>query len=65
MPSKSLDEFFERLNKLLNNEKKSLSFLYRLNNNTYETFVTCEHYIFFSYWKKYAISKMIRNNLKI
>ena len=56
--SKSLNEFLERLEQLLMNEEKILSFLYRLNKNKYETSITGEKYAFFSYCLNYIIAKI-------
>ena len=56
--SKSLNEFLARLEQLLMNEEKILSFLFRLNKNKYETSITGEKYAFFSYCLNYIIAKI-------
>ena len=56
--SKPLKEFLERLDQLLKNEEKILSFLYGLNKSKYETSITGEKYTFFSYCLDYIISKI-------
>ena len=58
-PSKSLDYFFNRLDKLLDNEKKCFSFLNRLNGNSYETSVTGENYMLCFYCSNYMIKKIL------
>ena len=58
LKSKPLKEFLERLDQLLKNEEKILSFLYRLNQSKYETAITDERNTFFSYCLDYIISKI-------
>ena len=55
---KELEEFFKRFDKLLDDEAKCLPFLYRLNENEYETSVTGENYVFFSLCLDFAIKKI-------
>ena len=58
-PSESLVDFFDRLDKLLDNEKKCFSFLNRLNGNSYETSVTGENYMLCSYCCNYMIKNIL------
>ena len=57
--SESLVDFFDRLDKLLDNEKKCFSFLNRLNGNSYETSVTGENYMLCSYCCNYMIKNIL------
>ena len=62
----SLNEFFQRLDKLLDNEIKVLSILYRLSENEYETSVTGDKILFFSLCLDYIIKKIFSKiNAKI
>ena len=59
MHSSLFKEFFERMDKALENDKISLSLLYGLNDNEYETSLTVENYIFYGYCLDYAITRII------
>ena len=54
-----LNEFFERTNKIVENEKKCLPFLFKLNNGEYETSITGDNNTFFSFCLDYIIKKLI------
>lgn len=60
------NEFFERMDKILNDEQKCISFLYKLNNNEYESSLTGECYMFSFYCLNYVTKKiLIKINEKI
>lgn len=60
------NEFFERMDKILNDEQKCISFLYKLNNNEYESSLTGEGYMFSFYCLNYVTKKiLIKINEKI
>ena len=66
--SNSLNEFFKRINKILNknSEEKNLAFLYRLNNNEIESSLTGEKNSFLSCCLDYLlkdISKKINDKI--
>ena len=52
-------EFYDRLDTLLKNNEKIISFLDKLNNNEYETSITCESYTFFSECLDHVIEKIL------
>ena len=54
-----LNEFFKRLDNLLENEEKVIPFLNRLKNNEYENSITGESYTFFSKCLDYIIEKIL------
>ena len=56
---KILKEFFERFDKVLDKGESSLSFLYRLNNNKYESSITGKYYEFFAFCLNYIILKKL------
>ena len=59
MHSSLFKKFFERMDKALENGQISLSLLYGLNDNEYETSLTVENYIFYGYCLDYAITRII------
>ena len=59
MHSSLFKKFFERMDKALENGKISLSLLYGLNDNEYETSLTGENYIFYGYCLDYVITRII------
>jgi hypothetical protein len=56
-----LNEFFKRINKILNNEEKCLSLLYRLYNNEYETSTTGDKNIFLSICLNFLLEDISKN----
>ena len=55
-------EFLGKINNILTNDKKCISFLMELNsNNEYETSITGENYVFFSNCLDYIIKKVLFN----
>jgi hypothetical protein len=62
MHSSLFKKFFERMDKALENGKISLSLLYGLNYNEYETSLTAEIYFFL--WLLFRLCYH-KNNIKI
>lgn len=56
---KKLKGFFERLDKVLDNDKSSMAFLDGLNYNRYESSITGKHYEFFALCLNYIIKKKL------
>jgi len=56
---KKLKGFFERLDKVLDKDESSISFLYRLNNNKYESSIIGKYYEFFALCLNYIIIKKL------
>lgn len=56
---KKLKGFFERLDKVLDNEKSCISFLYRLNSNKYESSIIGKYYEFYALCLNYIITKKL------
>ena len=60
---KKLKGFFERLDKVLDNDESIISFLYRLNNNKYESSIIGKYYEFFALCLNYIILNFITKKL--
>ena len=56
---KALNEFFERVDKLLGDKKNGLSFLFNLNENEYKSSVTGENYHFLKICLNHVIKTLL------